>query len=214
MFNKRNLLGSILVKLYIFLRGAVNPVVNVFLNNKFKDVPEIDFEKDYVEKLTEDEMSKKIMSYPYKWDPKKGALDFTFLDPKFFFWDGLPYGRDCDDFSYIWYLYFRLLGLKAYQYVVVPGYDRSKAHVIAVVKSEDGKTYKIYDYHKVYQAESISKVMKKYFFAMYSGNVDKKGNVYKNISYARLRRSEPIDKIKNRCYNYTKRGELCKNKNL
>ncbi len=191
----RNFLGSLITKLYIVFRGEWNPIINKFFESRFLGVPKIDFERDMVP-LSKDEFKKKITEYQYVSDPGKGFVDFTFLDPKFFFWDVLPYGRDCDDFSYMWYLWARFNEAIAYQYIVIPNFDVKNSHVVTVTKV--GGVYTIYDYHKEYEARSISDLMSIYFDDNYKGKKSSKDKEYTSISYARLRQSEDLDTIRER----------------
>lgn len=194
--SKKNQIGSILLKIYSVLRSEWNPVVNKFLELKFGSlVPDLDFKSEMVP-LSRDDFRKTIMSYEYKWDPFKGGLDFTYLHPKYFFWDALPFGRDCDDFSYMWYLWYRLSGSDSYQYVVVPNYDVKKSHVITV--SIVAGKFVINDYTKEYEGENLTEVMDKYFEAMYAGKKSEKGKEYTSISYAVIRQSERTEVIEER----------------
>lgn len=192
---RRNFLGSLITKLYVVFRGEWNPVVNRFFESRFLGVPKIDFERDLVP-LSRDEFKEKITSYQYISDPGKGALDFTFLDPKFFFWDELPYGRDGDDFSYMWYLWARFNGTIAYQYIIIPDFDLKKAQAVTIAKI--GSFYTLYDYHKEYKSDSISDLMSVFFDENYKGKKSEKGKEYTSITYARLRQSEDMDTIRER----------------
>jgi len=192
---RKNWFGSLLVKIYVVLRGEWNPIVNDFLSRRFIGIPQIDFEEKYKEMPAGDFKNESMKSL-YKSDPAKGAFDFTFLDPKFFFWDELPYGRDCDDFSYMWYLWARFNNQLAYQYVVVPNIDIKKSHAVTVTSI--GGHYILYDYADRYTGISLVDVMSQYFRANYDGKENEKEKPYTSISYAKLRDSEDIETIRER----------------
>lgn len=181
--NKKNFKGSFLLEFYSLFRKPINETVNKFLGTKLKNVPTINF-SDF-SALGEQEFRTKIMEFPYMWDPLSGLLDFTFLHPKYFFWKELPYGRDCDDFAYMWYLYHILNGRNSSVYIVTPDYDITKAHAICVVDSEN--SFMIFDYGQKYTAATLTELMDNYFIKNYS-----KDN-YETISYCVMKHNIPIE---------------------
>jgi hypothetical protein len=186
---KRNLKGSFIINLYSMFRNPINKTINHFFDVKLKNVPAINF-YNFVA-LKEYDFRNKIMSFPYKWDPLGGLVDFTFLHPKYFFWKDLPYGRDCDDFAYMWYLYHILNGRKAWIYIVTPDLDIKKAHAICVA-DKTGATglFEIFDYGNKWCGEYIAEAMDEYWFRNY------KKDGYETISYGIMKHPISIEEAK------------------
>lgn len=186
--SNKNKIGSFLINVYSIIRRPVNKAINIIITNKLADVPDIDFENTYA-KMSENVFRQEIMSFPYQYDPLGGLIDFTFLNPKYFFWKELEFGRDCDSFSYMWYLYHIFNGRKAWIYVVIPDYDIKKAHAICITKKENGR-YEFFDYHMTDSSDTLKGLLEVYYDRFYAPAG------YKTISYGIMKRNKTKEQVK------------------
>ena len=94
-----------------------------------------------------------INTFEYKADPLGGFLDFNYEDPNMFF-DAHANSRDCDQFSYIWKLWFAHNGYTPQEVIVTTKRHVAKdAHVICIAE-KDGEywcaNYKIFGAYKTF----------------------------------------------------------------
>lgn len=156
---KRNKLGSLLIKVYAPIRYVTSGVLNACYSLKFRKAPKICFEE--FSSLSEQNFRNKIMSFPYKADPLKGLIDFTFKDARFFFWRDLPLGRDCDDFASMWNLYHKANGRKSSIYIVFPDLKVQQSHAVCIVEGDE--EYTMYDYRNKYSDKNLDQLMFSYY---------------------------------------------------
>jgi hypothetical protein len=99
----------------------------------------------HAKKLSMDDFSKYINKFKYYHDPGKGHFDYTIQIPQAFF-KKLNFGRDCDDFSYIWRMWCKRRKYKASTYVLNGKDDTGKTicHMICIANAEND--YWLMDY--------------------------------------------------------------------
>jgi hypothetical protein len=99
-----------------------------------------------------EEFNTVMKGYPYAWDPFKGAFDYTLLDESYFFDRGNEanrlYGRDCDDFAFVWksYLNFRPRFTDVTMVICADGLTFKSSHVFTAAKSKAGGKWFLFNY--------------------------------------------------------------------
>jgi hypothetical protein len=171
-----------LVKLGALLRKVYSPMVYWFLYfvylHHLVDGAENDMLHRYGGRFPEDlgldELRAEMHMFDWRPEPRNGALDFTYRDSSFFVSDAITktFGRDCDDFAYQWFTYFKskgydevyniILTTDSYKYLV------KKSHVITIVRFDHTKdgSYIFLDnnrfYGKIPNCNSVEEVMQWY----------------------------------------------------
>lgn len=111
-----------------FSLWSVKPNEGVWL--ELRDLPEIEF-------------SQRLGAVKYTPDPLGGLADYTIKDPEYF-WSDSPVSRDCDDFSYQWFLWGKYNCDEAMTIVIMDGLKVSRAHYFTVLKQ--GQNYRLCNY--------------------------------------------------------------------
>lgn len=98
-------LVNFIASIYLSIRKAFS---SRFLYEVFAEKYESNGIWERVREYTIKDFSDYINTYPYKSDPKRGAIDFSHPEdkPDYFFAD-LSAGRDCDNWSRIWLCYLK-----------------------------------------------------------------------------------------------------------
>lgn len=92
-----------------------------------------------------------IKSQKYKADPLSGIIDYTLHDPDYYFYtgdnDNILLGKDCDDSSWITFLYLKEKCYidECYLMLGIDGWKISTLHFFVVAKFDDGN-YRLWNY--------------------------------------------------------------------
>ena len=108
-----------------------------------------------IKHFNQKEFEKEINQYPYRWDYKKGIIDFSLQDPDFFFREG-KYWRDCDDFARMWYWWAQENNYKVWEVCLCKGFK--KAHFITIFKK--GEKFILCNYNLSGEYDSLEKAIK------------------------------------------------------
>ena len=105
---------------------------------------------------TVEEFSNKLSTKNYRYDPLKGAIDYTASPDSFF--KTKKWGRDCDDWARMWLTYGKLNGYKGYEIVVANKTCVFKhAHVVTVLVKDD--KYILCNYKPYYGFTSVEEAV-------------------------------------------------------
>lgn len=95
--------------------------------------------EDAIQYLSVNQLSEKLDITNYKWDPLGGVVDYTLFDLDLFFnasenFTKPPYGRDCDDFAWIWFNWAKVHGLPTWMVLLIDGYNLKSLHFVTVIQ--------------------------------------------------------------------------------
>lgn len=96
-----------------------------------------------IKHLSREEFGERLMEYPFLMDPGLGVLDFSPKEEDFFFLER-RWGRDCDNWSRMWFWWAVYHGYPVWEIAIMDGFDITTAHMITVFK--DGSGYTLCNY--------------------------------------------------------------------
>ena len=138
------------------IRKITSPIFYLISRIKYGKLPD---KWESVKNLSMEKFSEMLLSYPYKSDPFFGAIDYSLINPNYFFIEK-DYGRDCDDFARMWWLWaIHNKKTPVYEVVIVERTKITSAHVITIIKESENK-YLLFDYKPVGVFSSIEECAK------------------------------------------------------
>lgn len=148
---------KLLFNIIITIRQVFSPIIYLILRlTVYRG--KLDSKWEYAKNLNIDEFSYLINSYSYKSDPFFGLLDFSPLEPDFFFLKKRS-SRDCDDFAQMWYWWAEHNKYEAYIVALADNIIKN-GHTICIFKKYD--SYIIADYTILDYYYSLNEAMEKY----------------------------------------------------
>lgn len=142
----------------------LRPIISRILYHIFKLFIKKENLWDEIKTFSIENLSAILKNRRYYCDPCRGLLDYTLFNPNYFFCEdnnsNLLYGRDCDDFAHIWYLWATEHNINATKIYIVNGFNIQKSHVFTVLKRND--KYTLCDFTLKDDYENINDIINHY----------------------------------------------------
>lgn len=129
-------------KIFLWLLSKIRLITAPFIYWWIKPKLKIEYPgkwQDTVQYYSSNQMSDLMGREIYKPDPLGGVVDYTLFDLDLFFNTSpeflkAPYGRDCDDWAWVWFNWAKVHRLPTWMILLIDGYNLKSLHFATVIQ--------------------------------------------------------------------------------